>query len=267
MESWRLLRSSGDNPYENMAIDESLLIACEKGFSPPTLRFYSWRPSAVTTGYSHKRLEEEIDTTGLKSLGIPLVRRPTGGGILFHYNDLSYSIVSNKTHGGLSKPIGSYITIHNCFLESLKTIRVNARLRPDKRSSVRNNLCFLNPARFEVLVDDKKVLGSSQRRLRNSFLQHGSIFLEPPPSEILRVFKGLDEEEVLNSIFWLKDYIGSNSINDLVESIVDHFSYTLGIKFTTAGLTPFEEMYVDRLLKEKYGKESWNMRGELSIED
>lgn len=272
MQKWRLLTLLLDDPYRNMAVDESMLIACEKGFSPPTLRFYSWRPSAVTTGCSHKNVEDVIDTAGLRSFNIPLVRRPTGGGILFHYNDLSYSIISDKTHRGLSRPIDSYRAIHNSFLNSFKAIGLKGQFRFCEKSSARNNLCFLNHTRFEVVVGDKKVLGSAQRWLRNSFLQHGSIFLEPPPSEILRFFKGLDEEEVSRNIFWLKDYVDSICINDLVDSFLDYFSCTSGIKFTPAGLTPFEEMYADKLLKEKYGRDSWNIRGEqrdcrLSIDE
>ena len=92
-DEWRWI-SGGHHPAEeNMAEDSALLADCEQGRIPPTVRFYGWSESAITLGYSQKA-GAELDVERCRELGIPIVRRPTGGRALLHTNELTYAVVA-----------------------------------------------------------------------------------------------------------------------------------------------------------------------------
>src|SRR5258708_26441834 len=83
--SWFLLQSGPGQVAFNMAMDEALLEAMPR-LGQPILRFYSWSEPAASFGYFQKFREVERLT-----LLRPLVRRPTGGGIVPHMEDWTYS--------------------------------------------------------------------------------------------------------------------------------------------------------------------------------
>ena len=87
MNSWFLLQSGPGNPAFNMALDEALLEASAH-VGKPVLRFYGWAEPAATFGYFQKFADVERAT-----LLRPLIRRPTGGGIVPHDADWTYSLV------------------------------------------------------------------------------------------------------------------------------------------------------------------------------
>ncbi|RLF50724.1 MAG: lipoate--protein ligase family protein, partial [Thermoplasmata archaeon] len=96
-ERWRFLLTPGKTAFENMAIDWAVLKANSIGSVPPTVRFYTWNPSAISIGY-FQSLEEEVDLDMCKKLGVDYVRRITGGGAVYHEHELTYSIVIPESH-------------------------------------------------------------------------------------------------------------------------------------------------------------------------
>ncbi len=81
-EKWRFLITENNSASKNMAIDRAVLVANGEGKVPPTVRFYTWCPAAISIGY-FQSLSEEIDLKKCKDLGIDYVRRITGGGAVF----------------------------------------------------------------------------------------------------------------------------------------------------------------------------------------
>jgi len=76
MNSWFLLNSGPCAAPFNMALDEALLEAMPR-LQKPGLRFYGWTERAATFGYFQRYAE-----VGRATLMRPLIRRPTGGGIV-----------------------------------------------------------------------------------------------------------------------------------------------------------------------------------------
>jgi lipoate-protein ligase A len=177
----------------NMAIDEALLEIA----SNPSIRFYRWHSPALSFGY-FGRFADVVDYAAQRDL----VRRWTGGGIVLHGDDLTYSIIvprSDPVFAGSSMSI--YENVHRALCEALRVIAKHADLLAvaavcDRRAiqdrSVhsweitgrelnatvtdrRYNDCFANPVRWDVLVDGRKVAGAAQRRARAGLLQQGSI--------------------------------------------------------------------------------------------
>ena len=103
-EKWRLLETKDENAFTNMAIDRAVLVTSSKGLVSPTVRFFTWKPSAISIGY-FQSLEEEVDLDMCKKLGVDYVRRITGGGSVFHESELTYSIVIPESHLQIPKNI------------------------------------------------------------------------------------------------------------------------------------------------------------------
>jgi lipoate-protein ligase A len=163
----------------NMAIDEALLETAEI----PTIRFYTWDHLALSFGYFGRFADVENHAPPRD-----LARRWTGGGIVFHGDDLTYSIVIPSTEPAFGESSMSiYEKIHDALAEALiangKTavvVRRDALLRVrDMQKHVppisRDNNCFANPVRADVLSNGRKIAGAAQRRTRRGLLQQGSI--------------------------------------------------------------------------------------------
>ena len=158
----------------NMSIDEALL----ESANIPAVRFYHWDSPALSFGYFGKF--SDVATYAAER---DLVRRWTGGGIVFHGNDLTYSIVIPASDSASDESsITIYERIHHALREALigsgqcAEVVGSARcadLTPQRRVSANN--CFANPVRADVMMDGRKIAGAAQRRTRHGLMQQGSI--------------------------------------------------------------------------------------------
>ena len=158
----------------NMAIDEALLETA----TIPTIRFYRWRSPALSFGYFGK-----FSDVAIYAAERDVVRRWTGGGIVFHGDDLTYSIMIPASDPMLDESsIVIYEKIHRALAEALNRSCRRAELvgsarcadRTPQRSVPTDN-CFANPVRADVMIDGRKIAGAAQRRTRRGLLQQGSI--------------------------------------------------------------------------------------------
>ena len=107
VENWYLLQSGPGAADFNMAFDEALLESASR-LCKPFLRFYSWTQRAASFGYSQK-----YSGMALLTLLRPLVRRPTGGGLVTHDADWTYSVVFPPGHGWYAlRATESYQRVH-----------------------------------------------------------------------------------------------------------------------------------------------------------
>ncbi|MDR2431427.1 MAG: hypothetical protein LBD99_04160 [Candidatus Margulisbacteria bacterium] len=166
----------------NMRADEELFTAAENAqYSPVSLRFYSWQAPAITYGYAQNPEKLGINEKAEK-LGIQTAGRITGGGLVFHQpNELTYCLTAPLAvlPQGL---LPSCNFISEIFIKALKKIGINAELAARSRfdGGYARDICFARPAKYEVVVNGKKLIGSAQKRGRRALLQHGSLPLEPP---------------------------------------------------------------------------------------
>jgi lipoate-protein ligase A len=164
----------------NMAIDEALL----EFVTIPQIRFYRWQFPALSFGYFGRfanvaRYQCERD----------LVRRWTGGGIVFHGQDLTYSLVIPASDTAFAESaISIYEKIHRALCDALSetgqpaVVAADADRGPGSATvATRTGIgdagysCFANPVRADVMIDGRKIAGAAQRRTRRGLLQQGSI--------------------------------------------------------------------------------------------
>ena len=158
----------------NMAIDEALLEVVRV----PSVRFYQWRSPALSFGYFGKFTDVDAYAPAHD-----LVRRWTGGGIVFHGDDLTYSIVIPVRDSVFAESsMNIYKKIHRALADVLNGIGKRAVVVESARCADRTaqrgvptNNCFANPVHADVMLNGRKIAGAAQRRTRRGLLQQGSI--------------------------------------------------------------------------------------------
>jgi len=174
MNSWLLLDSGKCPAALNMALDEALLEAVSR-LQKPVLRFYGWMEEAATFGYFQKYAEVER-ATSLR----PLIRRPTGGGIVPHDADWTYSLAFPPGHEWHSlKAEASYRRVHEWIQSAFAKLKIETELAPCCKKSLPGQ-CFAGHEKSDLLWHGKKIAGAAQRRNKLGLLIQGSI--QPPVS-------------------------------------------------------------------------------------
>jgi len=173
VETWRLVVTWGADPSFNMGLDEALLEAAE---APPTLRLYSWSPDTLSLGY----FQSLGDVPGHERAKA-LVRRITGGGAIHHVRELTFSIATSLEHPLYRGPIAeSYARVHAAIADALRGVGVVAAPRgasalvSDREGT---GMCFHASTPLDLAWDDRKGVGSAQRRKHGRVVHHGSIKL------------------------------------------------------------------------------------------
>ncbi|ANQ53390.1 ligase [Thermosipho sp. 1063] len=222
IETWKL---SGDL---NMAVDYVLGKS-----NAPFFRLYTWKEPTLSLGKNQS--VEDVDFDFLRENNIKCVRRPTGGRAVLHKYELTYSIVIPNGHELYRLSIISlYKAISQLIVDVLNKLDVPVRL-VSRGIRGNTNVCFDAPSWYEIVLDNKKVVGSAQMRTRSFVLQHGSIVLKTIDN-VDRCFKNTNQKIVQYGI----DQSKNIEINRLRELLYEKFDE----KF---GLIKFQD--VDKILK------------------
>mgnify|MGYP000250470083 CR=1 FL=1 len=161
--------------YAQMAADEYF---CETMPRKYLLRFYNWQSGGVTFGYSQRystvitRLKKE------KKEGLPPVRRPTGGGIVYHENDLTFSFIFHYPCVTFN-PRRIYFLLHNAIKREYGKSVLNFDISSDKTENYNTNFpameCFKKPVEMDLLSEGKKALGGALRKFADYMLYQASL--------------------------------------------------------------------------------------------
>ncbi len=266
---WRLLPLRIDDAFMAMAIDEALLRLNAKDKSPNTIRFWRWRPSAISIGY-FQSAEDEVDLERAKSYGVDVVRRITGGGAVFHdYNgEITYSIVCRQDDVP-NDILKSYGFICNGLVNGFK--RLGLRARPalaDPFCSAITDIKRVGAGRFkpinDVQVNGKRISGSAQTRRWGSVLQHGTVLISPDMRrmfELLKVESKKISDEFIASVFervtTVERELGQKpSFEKVREAMSRGFEKSLDVKLYE-GEFMGEELELAAELKSKYASDEW----------
>jgi lipoate-protein ligase A len=165
----------------NMAVDEALLADA----AAPILRFYRWRQPSVSFGY-FGLYAEAADQSNERDI----VRRWTGGGIVPHGDDVTYSVVIPASHPFFARSSPEiYAALHDAIRGALKANGVQADLANSAAPKVSEN-CFANAVRADVMSGGQKIAGAAQRRSRAGLLHQGSIQHRDLPDKFRRDVAG-----------------------------------------------------------------------------
>lgn len=252
-EDWRLLDTDAHDAYYNMALDEAIATARSKGLVPNTIRFFRWKPSAVSIGY-FQGMEDEVDIEACKSRSIDYVRRVTGGGAVYHDYDgeLTYSIMVNEDHRLVPHDIlKSYEVLCSGLLHGLSLLGVPAEFKP------------IN----DVTVGGRKISGNAQTRRMGVVHQHGTVLRKVDPAVMFSLLRVPNEkirdkliQSVKERVTSINSYLGREvSFEELKKSFRKGFEKTLEIELVEGLITDYENRLVPDL-RQKYASREWNFK-------
>lgn len=271
MQKWRLIINSSSNAFYNMALDEAIMISHSKNEVPPTLRFYSWEPAALSLGYFQKA-KTEIDYQSCQNEKVDLIRRLTGGRAILHDQELTYSLIIREDYKLLADSIEkSYQQISSGLVKGLQTLGVPAELkaveRGKKAPAGHSAACFDAPSWYEVILNHKKLIGSAQRRKNTAILQHGSLPLVIDAKKIFKLLNYSSEQQRKKArrIFAarstsLKKAGYDFSHSELEKALAAGLAQALEIEFERGNLTQAEIELAKKLAVEKYQSQEWNFK-------
>jgi lipoyl(octanoyl) transferase len=180
---WEFIDSGFRSGTYNMELDLKLVEKC-RDEDTAFLRFYRWKPFALSLGYNQTRFASEININypKCKAEGIDVVTRPTGGRAVLHSEELTYSVVFRS-----GRPVRDlYRDISFAILNGLKLLDPKldslsfTKQTPDLMKLIKTgmyNLCFNSAVKYEINHKGKKLVGSAQRKFGDIVLQHGSILI------------------------------------------------------------------------------------------
>ena len=231
MNSGLILETPPFDAYEQMAADE---VVCDTLPSAHTLRFYNWRGPGVTFGYS-QRIASVRAGLGAEKAALPLVRRPTGGGIVLHENDLTFSFVFHQP-GAFFEPAKTYDRLHRAITGGYGKAGVSFELLSEKTGDYRTDdpvmNCFARPVNLDILYNGKKVLGGALRKFGDYMLYQSSFQAPDARSEA-----GFHREVITRAL-----------------------GTEFGLSWGASAFPERETAKTRALARSKYGAKEWNER-------
>ncbi len=167
-----ILQTPPFDVFSQMAIDE--IVACDKTLENKNfLRFFNWQEQkAITFGYAQrsKSLKEQLEA------GYKITRRPSGGGIVYHDGDLTFSVIFTSQ----DRVEEIYKNLHTAIAGELKKYIKQVQTYDQKNifkpvENGQSKSCFANPVLDDLMLDGKKILGGAIRRFGNRILYQGTL--------------------------------------------------------------------------------------------
>jgi len=239
---WRWVRSGAGGPSENMALDEAMLSVARPR---PTLRTYRWDPWTLSLGYF--QAVSRVQVEDFRARGFGVVRRPTGGGAIFHADELTYAFVCpTGTPGVPDDTLGAYDLVHGAIRRALRRVGTESAVRGDKplvsdTGDPDEFWCFYKSSEFDLVAGNRKLVGSAQRRTGRGFLMHGSIPVAPNDETPRAADAG-------------------TSAMALAELLAEELAKGLGVRLTPGDPTAAELATARDLEATRYGNEAWTLR-------
>lgn len=248
-----------------MAIDEALLRSFAPATSLPILRLYGWNPPALSLG----RFQKAAEVLGLERCradGVAVVRRVTGGGVIYHADELTYSLVCAPGQIPPAASIkDSFRVLTGFLLAFYRGLGLDAAYAADvvtdgTRLGERTAFCFAGKESFDVIINGLKIGGNAQRRLKGIIFQHGSIPLHNRATTGLSYMREQAPEHAEGTLSLAECGVHAE-VQFLEESLAAAFGGYFGVELLSDLLSAPERAYIERLLLNKYSTEQWNLEG------
>jgi lipoate-protein ligase A len=176
---------------------------------------YSWEKPSVSFGYFQKFPAHLAD-------GHEVVRRPTGGGVVYHVEDTTYTVVVPPGHSlHAMKTADAYCALHKAVAAAFES--QPALHQAPLHSPQGQYECFQKPVHGDIVADGRKLAGGAQRRNQSGLLHQGSIAAKLS-----------------------------------AEQIEGGFQEVFGVGFEKYELTDAERTLAGKLAREKYATDAWN---------
>ena len=239
IDKFRLIISPESSARENMAIDEAILKNYKDG-DYPIIRFYKWGENSVTIGISQKNEEYNY----LENTENKIAKRVTGGGVLFHGHDVSYSLIIPSYYLNNLSVKESYENICLFLLEFYSKLGLDVCYAKDDKNIVlsKSDFCQVGFEAYDIIVNGQKIGGNAQRRTKKVIFQHGSIPIEVTKSNI--------NSEKIGAC--LEDFNIKLTYDEVIKVLITSFKKSFNVETIESELNKEELNLKEKILKEKY---------------
>ncbi len=230
---FRLICSFEQSAKMNMAIDKALATTFHKD-DTPILRFYTWEHS-FTVGVSQKTQDYTDDYKEYKQ---NCAKRMTGGGVLFHGHDLSYSLILPSSFSKELTVKQTYEKICSFLLAFYRKLGLDANYAKDIPTIdlSKSNFCQVGFEAYDIIVNGLKIGGNAQKWAKNMIFQHGSIPI-----------KAVEKKEELGNS--LQDVGIDLTYAQAIDKIIDAFEETFDATLVPSTLNEKENEKLKGLLE------------------
>jgi lipoate-protein ligase A len=238
----RLIVSLTQPALFNMAADEYLL----SEYRLPTLRIYSWQPQAISLG-RFQAINQVVNLSICREQNITVIRRTTGGGAVFHDQEITYSlIIAQNLDSRLTDLSESYRFINQPIIDTLRQIGVRAKFVP------------IN----DLVVNDKKISGCAQTRKQGIILQHGTILFDldlPLMFSCLKISPAkIADKEIKNPSLRVTSLANEGvncSSKKFIDLLVANFQRYLTIDFNYRPFDKTEQAIINKIGQTKFNSD------------
>ncbi|MEF3279694.1 MAG: hypothetical protein K6357_01835 [Elusimicrobiota bacterium] len=168
-----IIKTNPFDVYENMSCDE---IFCETMPEKYILRFFNWAKNGITFGLS-QRFSVVLKELNEIEQSLDITRRPTGGGLVIHKNDITFSFIFYSPEE--FNPLKTYEKLHTAITkEYLKNgIELNLLNSKTQNYDINNNItnCFKKPVEKDIMAGNRKILGGAIRKFSDYILYQASL--------------------------------------------------------------------------------------------
>ncbi len=195
---WLFLSSGLNSGKFNMKTDSYLAMNCET--DEAVFRLYQWQPYCISLGANQD--ESIIDYAETKKDNIDVVKRPTGGKAILHAEEITYSVIypaiqdtsARELYTNINFALKKGLEKYNNKLSEIELENSQADFSKLYKETS-GSICFASSAKSELKYDGKKLVGSAQRKFKDSILQHGSILCGNFHTNIINYLKIPEEEK------------------------------------------------------------------------
>lgn len=270
VKTWRFIDTGPMDGPANMALDEALLRVFDPHDPAPVFRLYGWKPPSFSFG-RYQDADAALDLRKCEEYGVGAVRRMTAGGIIYHADEITYSIVCAPGHlTGVRTVKESFRKLCGFLLATYRKLGLDPRFAVDREESGtlgrRTALCFAGKEEYDITVDGRKIGGNAQLRLKNIIFQHGSIPLKNSFPDAVPFIHDHERpsmpERHTVSLGELKPRAEPGRLKVILAQSLEE---CLGVTLVESEITPEEASTAERLLAEKYLSASWNREGRKRV--
>jgi lipoate-protein ligase A len=221
--TWRLIPLLEASGSQQMAIDNWLLEQHLAGVYPPSLRFYTWSPTAISLGYHQHKYPEHWQHILWQGQQLDIVKRPTGGRAVLHQGDLTYAVIVSGFSGSR---VEVYQRICEFLIQGWDLLGVELHYGQAGRGYIHNPNCFGTATGADLItVDGDKLIGSAQLLRNGAVLQHGSMRLQQDVGLCTQVFG-----ECFTPVQLPKNLDVGKIIQVLTQAAIDCFNISLVVE-------------------------------------
>ncbi len=254
IKKFRLLDTPVANASYNMAVDEVLLQSSIDSCMP-ILRIYEWENALSFGRFSN--IQDTINLKTLEKKQLSYARRLTGGGVLVHGGDISYSLTMPQTVLNNLNVQESYRYLCSFLINFYKKLGLEPKFAQDKNLHIsKSNICTASNEPYDITINAKKIGGNAQRYSKKTIFQHGSIPLTINTNLFENIFL---EDANLKNINTLEKLGISSSKDQLKKLMINSFKESFDVELIESTLTQQELNNLDKLQKTKYDTYSWNI--------